>query len=1069
MNNRIDRPLLWGLCFFAFASSAIFASTAVTQWQQVFHPAANGTTSAAPIAARELADGTVLVVTQDFQTLHYNHDGTIVSFKQLSLTPPHERPEARRRGTAALPEAGPGGVVNSHAVIDGFGRVVLSTVASSGNIPRDAGIAETMKFDGLTGDPLWASPVYYNSHVAETPLAVYLDSSGDVVLTTGANGNQRHTTLKYDGRNGSVLWGPKIIDSVTFPSAQTTSAMDLAGNVYVSVPSGFPEVGVATLKYAGTDGTILWGPALYADGTALPGASVVDPDGDFVVAGGSDSGLFALRYDGESGALLWGPSVFPVPPGSGGALAQSVVANLSGAVFVSGRFDPPGTGPELVSFGLARSTGAMLWSSSPIGTFAESQPVQSALASNGDLILGGILGPSVAPHVDFWRYRGPDGALEWGPTTFGPIAIFDPPAFFVGANGRIFTSELVGQGLGAALNSGEIDGQSGVTAWGPTPADFPHADVTFFTSLAAGPDGDPVVVGLSSGSTHQIQTLKYDRPTGAVVWGPVVFAPEDTYVNPWQVAVDANSDVFLLGFEQSLIDTSQYGTFLIKYSGSSGDVLWGPTILSTLAPQAIALDASGDAVVLDWSQDPTSFATHAATAKISGTNGSILWGPIPFVGDPQGNDYADFVSLDASGNAFVVGETTAGGESWFVLKYAAADGSLLLGPVFPSAGQPKGAAVDAVGDLAVSGNDDLFTMTTFKLSGSTGAPLWGPVTLASASAGTVAVATNGDVAASGVIILSGSNLDFVTIRYKSSDGSVLWGPVTTDSPAHGLDEPFGLAFDASGNLVLGGSSQALNLNLDISLVKYDGATGATLWGPVYVGGPDDERLAGLNVRGDSIVVGATSEAGLLTAMLDESLGIQATGPALPPAFCGQAYAFPFVAQNGSPAYTWSIVSGTLPDGLTLSPGGSLAGTPTAQGTFTFTVRVTDSTLAQRERAFTLVVTEDPGDVAILALPAPSCHYTLAVPPGFLSYLWLPSGETTSTIDVSPVERTTYGVIVGDGTGCFLHLSVTLGGTALQDRRAWLRPSPRSPPRAGPRPEAPRSPSWARSSNPARKS
>ena len=217
------------------------------------------------------------------------------------------------------------------------------------------------------------------------------------------------------------------------------------------------------------------------------------------------------------------------------------------------------------------------------------------------------------------------------------------------------------------------------------------------------------------------------------------------------------------------------------------------------------------------------------------------------------------------------------------------------------------------------------------------------------------------------------------------------------------------------------------------------------------------------------MVGATSEAGLLTAVSTSPSASRPPAHALPPAFCGQAYAFPFVAQNGSPGYTWSIVSGSLPDGLTLSAGGSLSGTPTAQGTFTFTVRVTDSVLAQRERAFTLVVTEDPGDVAILALPAPSCHFTLAVPPGFASYLWLPGGETTSTIDVSPVERTTYGVIVEDGTGCFLHFSVTLGGTRGFRTRLPARPSPRSPPRAGPRPEAPRSPSWARSSSPARKS
>jgi len=47
---------------------------------------------------------------------------------------------------------------------------------------------------------------------------------------------------------------------------------------------------------------------------------------------------------------------------------------------------------------------------------------------------------------------------------------------------------------------------------------------------------------------------------------------------------------------------------------------------------------------------------------------------------------------------------------------------------------------------------------------------------------------------------------------------------------------------------------------------------------------------------------------------------------------------------GTGTYTFSLASGTLPTGTTLSAGGILSGTPTGAGTFTFTVQVT-STLA----------------------------------------------------------------------------------------------------------------------------
>ena len=54
------------------------------------------------------------------------------------------------------------------------------------------------------------------------------------------------------------------------------------------------------------------------------------------------------------------------------------------------------------------------------------------------------------------------------------------------------------------------------------------------------------------------------------------------------------------------------------------------------------------------------------------------------------------------------------------------------------------------------------------------------------------------------------------------------------------------------------------------------------------------------------------------------------------------YSGSVVASGGVPAYTWSITSGSLPAGLTLSTAGLISGTPTSQGASTFTVQVSDS-------------------------------------------------------------------------------------------------------------------------------
>lgn len=68
-----------------------------------------------------------------------------------------------------------------------------------------------------------------------------------------------------------------------------------------------------------------------------------------------------------------------------------------------------------------------------------------------------------------------------------------------------------------------------------------------------------------------------------------------------------------------------------------------------------------------------------------------------------------------------------------------------------------------------------------------------------------------------------------------------------------------------------------------------------------------------------------------------------------------AYNFTVVADFGSPAYTFTIFSGSLPPGLSLSSSGHITGTPTASGTFNFAIKVTDSLSHTAVRSVTLFI------------------------------------------------------------------------------------------------------------------
>jgi len=63
---------------------------------------------------------------------------------------------------------------------------------------------------------------------------------------------------------------------------------------------------------------------------------------------------------------------------------------------------------------------------------------------------------------------------------------------------------------------------------------------------------------------------------------------------------------------------------------------------------------------------------------------------------------------------------------------------------------------------------------------------------------------------------------------------------------------------------------------------------------------------------------------------------------LPDAPLGRAYGQSLAASGGTPPYVWSIASGALPAGLSLSALGTISGTPTTLSQTSLTVRVTDS-------------------------------------------------------------------------------------------------------------------------------
>ncbi len=1013
------------------ASLPVLGQSAVPVWEDFYRPTPPPPVNASAIASRELADGTILVVTDQFVCAHFDHDGNPLSSLQLPISRGGAAKD--RRGGAGTPLSPgvttplPAGA--AYAVIDPFGRVVASFVPDPGSFfPIITGDIETNKFDGLTGDALWPSPQIYGApYIGEYPTGIFLDRNGDVIVTgLSGGGGSDHITIKYRGTTGEVIWGPQLISA-----AIGSASLNFYGDVLVTLGRyASPGFKWSTLRYSSMDGSIIWGPVDFSLPTStVPTVGVLTPGGRYVAAGttGLPRQLVVNAYGADSGAVAWGPVLIDPPAGVTHIFPTSAAADALGNVVITARYETNSTA-SYVMFKLQGATGALLWG--PITTEDGSQGSipEIAVFGNGDVLLRALIHNGTEDRLNFWRYRGSDGTAVWGPTDLGKAPSGYPVSYF--------TSQIRADGSvigGATLDSSgpsafALEGSTGATLWGPVPFTVPILGFAYFEDMTTGPDGNPVVVG---DTVATVITLKYDHATGSLLWGPIVYDPGFS-IRGWQAQVDADGDALILANDGNAV--------LLKYDGDTGALLWGPTEISGVTPERFILDGAGDALVLGWGfQD---FGYTAALAKVSGTTGAALWGPVFYHSDPSNSDFTRAIAVDAGGDVYSVGDTSAPtGQTWFVLKYSGSTGSLLWGPVGGNlSGSPAGVAA-AGGRVAVTGHGvvgDTGSMATIAFDAATGAVSWGPKFLAGTQpytdSGIALVADGaGDFVAAGELYNFATDSDFVTIKYHGSDGAPLWGPILFD--ANGLDDyvyTLGLGLDGSGNVVVGGTSYRSEHNPDIVILKYDGATGAMLWGPAYEGGSGEEYLYGFGVSGASVAVGASSEGGMLTAVFDESFGIATPAAAVPAAFCGSPYNFAFEARNGATPYAWSLVSGSLPPGLTLSSSGILSGTPASQGTYTFRVEAEDSAAGNVQRDFTIAVLEGPSPFFLNVNFDGACQYTLSVSGSWDLILWLPGGETTPTISVSPLETTTYGAVVDSGTGCVYHLSTTIEGTKLQD-------------------------------------
>lgn len=532
----------------------------------------------------------------------------------------------------------------------------------------------------------------------------------------------------------------------------------------------------------------------------------------------------------------------------------------------------------------------------------------------------------------------------------------------------ITTLSLPAAGVGAPY-SATLGATGGTPAykWTVTAGSLPAG---LGVSSAGVLSGTPSTAGTS---TFTVQVQDSSTPAQSQSVGlTLVVSPAAATANPLSV----NSVVFGPG------QVGRAYNATLSASGGTPGYTW--TITSGSLPAGLTLLSNGTISGTPTTAETSSFTVTASDSgspvQTKSTNGSISISPsnltITTTGLGSGKNSAPYsAQLAASGGT--------PGYSWSV-----SSGSLPTGLTLSSAGVISGTP-NANGTqkftvtVADSGSPVQQQSASFSIHISGTTLSIGSTALAAAQVGSAysaALSVSGGTPAYAWSIASGSLPAGLTM---SSAGVISGTPIVggtsnftvqvsdSSSPVQTTTAPATLTVQASAlaisSTTLGAAKMGAAYN---AILSASGGTPAYSWSIASGSLP-----SGLSLSSAGAISGTPSASGTSTftvAVKDsgspsqnvtasESITVSAStspltisSPTLAAGQVGAAYSGSFAATGGATAYTWSVLSGSLPAGLSLSAAtGVISGTPTTSGTSSFTVQVADSSSPVQTQSVTV--------------------------------------------------------------------------------------------------------------------